>query len=262
MSRPTLYTEEGPGPAGRVELDPAERRHARSLRLAPGDELRLTDGAGMLWRARVEEPLEDGAPLRVMEELPAPADLPVELAFGVARKSRTLWLVEKAVEFGVATLQPLECARSRSVADAARSEGFWRKARRRAVSALKQCGGARLPRIRRVLELEEYLEARHAWPGPSVLLHGEESTRLGGALAGWEGANPLRLLLGPEGGLGPEERARCRDAGWRPASLGPRTLRFETAGVAAVAVAGDALGRQRESRSGSGDDSTSSQEER
>lgn len=262
MSQPTLYTEEGPGPDGRVELERAERKHARSLRLAPGDEIRLTDGDGTLWLARVQEAGGAPARLQVVEELRAPADLPVELAFGVARKSRTLWLVEKAVELGVATLQPVEFVRSRSVADAARSEGFWEKARRRAVSALKQCGGARLPRIRPVAGLGEYLEARGAWPGPSVLLDRTGATPVGRALRGWEGTNPARLLLGPEGGLEPEETARCRRAGWRGASLGPRTLRFETAAVAAAAVAGDALARSGAGESERQGLSTSNQEER
>lgn len=243
MSAATLYCEDGPRADGAVDLDDGERGHVRSLRLRPGDEIRVTDGAGHLWRATVREGDGPAVRLQVIEEIAPPPVLPVELAFGVARKSRVLWLVEKAVELGVATLQPVEFARSRSVADAGRSASFWDKARRRAVAALKQCGGARLPRFAPVTELEDYLRSRREWPGPSVLLRQEAETPLASALEGWQGGNPARLLLGPEGGLEPAEVNRCREAGWLPASLAPRTLRFETAAVAALALAGETLRR-------------------
>lgn len=245
MSRPTLFVSDpGPDPVGqRLELD-GEGGHVRALRLRPGDPCRLTDGGGRLWRARLEDTGEPPV-CRALERLEPPPVLPVELAFGVAAKDRTLWLVEKATELGVLALQPVEFRRSRSVADAGRSRAFWERAARRAVSALKQCGGARLPRFEPVRDLHDLLgRDRRAAPagevaatGPDVLLDREASIPLRDAVAGWAGHPPLRLLLGPEGGLDPEERAACRDAGFALASLGPRALRFETAAVSALAVA-------------------------
>lgn len=250
MTTPTFYVPDpGRRPAGgEVRLPEDEARHARSLRVRPGDEVRVTDGAGRLWRARLEAAPDsggEGMTCTLLEALDPPPRLPVELGFGVAAKDRTLWMVEKAVELGVASLQPVECRRSRSVADAGRSPAFWRKAARRARSALKQCGGARLPDFGPVRDLHEYL-GRSARPGaggelarsgPDVLLD-REGRRLADVLDGWSGEPPLRLLLGPEGGLEDEERAACLQAGFTPASLGPRVLRFETAAVAALAVAG------------------------
>lgn len=246
MSEPTFHVEEpGPDPVGRrIELDPAETRHAASLRVRPGDTIRITDGRGRLWRARIEE-AEGAAACTLTEALAPPPELPVEVAFGVGAKKRTLWLVEKAVELGAAALHPVECRRSASVADAARSTGFWRKARRRAVAALKQCGGARLPEVGPVCDLHDYLgRDRRAAPGgrladagPDLLLDREAGTGLWNALAGWDGERPVRFLLGPEGGLTGEERRACREAGFRPVRLGPRILRFETAAVAALSAA-------------------------
>lgn len=251
MSTPSFFVPDpGPDPLGRtLELGEDEARHVRALRLDPGEEVRLTDGAGRLWRARLEEgpPAPACTPL---EALDAPPPLPVELAFGVGNKKRTLLLVEKAVELGALSLQPVEFRRSRSVADAARTEGFWARAARRGLSALKQCGGARLPDFGPVRDLHAYLDRRVrpepggglAREGPDVLLDRRGGGRLEEALAGWAGRPPLRILLGPEGGLEQEEREACRQAGFTPACLGPRVLRFETAAVAALAVAGQRVG--------------------
>lgn len=253
VTPPTLYVRDpGPDPLGRrLDLADGEADHARALRLQDGDSIRVTDGGGRLWRARFEVG-PDGPACVPEEPLEAPGCLPVELAFGVANRKRTLWLVEKAVELGVLSLQPVEFRRSRSVADAGRSPSFWRKAARRGLSALKQCGGARLPEFGPVRDLHAYL-ARDVRPtpggalaeeGPDVLLDREADRGLAAAVSGWRAAPPLCLLLGPEGGLTAEERAACREAGFEAASLGPRTLRFETAGVAALAVVGQqALGR-------------------
>lgn len=267
MTAPTFYTPEpGRRPEGeRVELSPEEARHVRSLRLRPGDEVRITDGRGRLWRAELTEAPADadgGAACEVLAALEPPPPLPVELGFGVAAKDRTLWMVEKAVELGVVSLQPVECRRSRSVADAGRSPAFWRRAARRGVSALKQCGGARLPDFGPVRDLHDYLD-RDVRPGPrdglapdgpDVLLDREAGRRLRRVLEGWSGDPPARLFLGPEGGLEDEEREACRAAGFTPASLGPRVLRFETAAISALAVAvqqvADPPGEQREEDTG------------
>lgn len=243
---PTFVLEDpGPDPVGDVvALGEEEGGHVRSLRLRAGDRVRVTDGSGRIWGGTLEGGGRE-ATCRILEELEAPPPLPVELAFGVANKKRTLWMVEKAVELGVLRLQPVEFHRSRSVADAGRSTAFWRKAGRRAVSALKQCGGARIPEIGPVRDLHDVL-GRPARPtpsgvrvsgGPNVLLDRDADRALAGVIDGWSGDPPLRVLLGPEGGLTAEERDRCLEAGYAPATLGPRVLRFETAAVAALAVA-------------------------
>ena len=236
----TLYAPglREPVPDGRVVVEGDEARHARAARLRPGAEVRLTDGEGGLWTARLHSLEADRARCVLVERVSAPADLDVELAFGVGSKTRTLWLVEKAVELGVSALQPIEFERSASVADAARSPAFWTKARRRATAALTQCGGARLPRLDAPAALEAYLATlQTARDELAVALDGSGEASLLGLLS--ERAFPrgmIRFLIGPEGGMTPGERDACRAAGFRLVSLGDRVLRFETAALAAAAA--------------------------
>lgn len=246
MSPPTLYAPDAASadPGAEVDLEPDETSHLRALRLRAGDDLAVADGRGGLWLATLVGADASGARVRLRERTEPAGGMPVELAFGVANKSRTLWLVEKAVELGVRTLQPLEFARSRSVADAGRSRGFWEKARRRAVAAMKQCGGARVPEIRPVLEVSRWLDRGGDVErlGQRLLASPDAPRTLLGHLVdrGWRGETPLALAVGPEGGLEEDERAACLDRGVVPVSLGPRTLRFETAALACLSVAAQA----------------------
>lgn len=241
MSLHTVFVEPRiPLVAGaELRLEAEETGHLRAVRASVGDRVLVTDGEGGLWLARLEEAGRREAVCRLIERRPAAADLPVELAFGVGSKDRTLWLVEKAVELGARVLRPIEFERSRSVADGARSAGYWRKARRRAVAALKQCGGARLPHLRPPAELGVYLEEMGPpASGEPRLLGARDGARSAASLlADWDGSRPAALLVGPEGGLEAGEVAACERAGFRPASLGPRILRFETAAVGALVAA-------------------------
>ena len=227
-----------PHPGTPVTVDGDEVRHIRAARLRPGAELRLTDGEGGLWAARLDSLTGNRARCVLLETISSPPDLNVELAFGIGSKQRTLWLVEKAVELGVLGLQPIEFRRSNSVSDAARAPVFWEKARRRAAAALTQCGGSRLPTMGAPCPLEEYLSglaSRRDDLRVALVQHGEDS--LPELLTNRPGANGwIRLLVGPEGGMAPAEQAACRAAGFCLATLGERVLRFETAAIAAASA--------------------------
>jgi 16S rRNA (uracil1498-N3)-methyltransferase len=207
-----------------------------------------------MWDAVLRSAGADHVACEVQEPVDVAPRLPVEVAFGVGNKSHTLWLVEKATELGAQALWPIEFARSRSVADAARSPSFWRKAERRAVSALKQSGGGWLPRIESGLTAEAFLEGpgrdvaalagRPVVPVARILLDAEGEP-LGRRLRSWDGSAPLMMLVGPEGGLTPGEKRALADRGFRTAALGRRTLRFETAALAALAVASQHLETKR-----------------
>ena len=253
---PTFYV---PGISGRtagevLALGDDESRHVRALRLEQGARIQLTDGAGSLWQGRLAEGGRSAT--CVLESVLSPAAaLPVELAFGVGNKVHVMWLVEKATEMGVGRLVPLESERTRSVSDAGRSPAFWNKAERRAISALKQSGGAWLPEMEHPRSLVDYAE-----PAAGSAGSGASGTtlrvRLDGAGDGlrkvidpWGGTGRLGLLVGPEGGWSEGEISLLDDAGFRPASLGPLVLRFETAAVAGLAV----VAQQVLDRAGTGD---------
>ena len=219
-----------------LRLDEEEVRHVRALRLGGNDPIRLTDGRGRSFAARVVTVDKRTVECRLGEPLPTPAALPVELAFGVANKQSTLHLVEKAVEFGVSRLQPVECARSRSMADAGRSPSFWDRARKRARSALKQSESARLPEIMPVMDLESWIGSGALGDRPRIVLD-RDARPLARVLDGWTGSPSLVLLVGPESGLTEDELRASVAAGFQPAWLAWTILGLETAATAALAIA-------------------------
>lgn len=230
-----------------VELGREARHHVKALRLRDGARVRVTNGRGAMWEGRLEGMAGERSSLacRLENSLVVEPLLPVSLAFGVAAKTRTLWLVEKAVELGVEVLQPIEFVRSASVADGARSPAFWNKARKRAEAALEQSGGAWLPELRDPISLDSFLGSGRAPASPGlpdepwrILVTPAADRELLEWLAPWTGRDRLTLLIGPEGGLESSERKAIIAGGFRAARLGDRMLRFETAAIAAVAVAG------------------------
>ncbi len=223
-----------------AELPPAAAHHAlRVLRLAAGDAVVLFDGTGGEYPGRI---VEAGRAVRV--QLGAWCDVeresPLDMALAQALPSgdRMDFVVQKAVELGVARIQPLLAARSvvrLSGERAARRVAHWRQV---AVAACEQCGRNRVPEIAPVLDLRQWLARLPQDNETNRLLLTPRGGRRPRELAG--GGRHL-LLVGPEGGLAAEEEAAARQAGFAALSLGPRILRTETAGPAALAALG-ALG--------------------
>jgi len=222
----------------RAELASDEVSHVRAARLRPGARLTVIDGAGSRWEAELVALDRRRAGCRLLAPLPPDPALPLHLWAPVANRDRSLWLVEKVVELGAATITWIEWERSRSVADAGRSEGFLRRAEGRARSALKQSGRSRLPRLKGSVRPEQAL---HRHDGAGWLADAEGRPWLSAAIArgreGRRGGNGLTVAVGPEGGLTRAERRRCLGAGFEPVSLSSGTLRFETAAVVAIAAA-------------------------
>jgi 16S rRNA (uracil1498-N3)-methyltransferase len=189
---------------------------AAVMRLGPGDRVKLFDDRTGEWLAEIKETsrkrvtLAVGAKLRERETVP---DL--WLLFAPIKRGRIDWLVEKATELGVARLMPV--LTRRTIVERLNLE----RLRGHAIEAAEQCERTVLPELDAPAKLEAVLGA---WPA------GREP------LAGIAAA-PAAILIGPEGGFTDEERAAIRalpDA--RPASLGPRILRADTAALAAVSV--------------------------
>ena len=217
----------------RVVLDQGAAHHATVKRLSVGDPVRLTAGDGRRVHGDIavldRRRLEIECDLASLDLVPAPAH--VALWAPVGDRDRMLLLAEKSVELGASAWRSIVYRRSRSVTPRGEGAAFQEKLRLRMVAALEQCGGAWLP----TLEPEtESADAIGRLPtGHGILLDG------GGAAFTEVMQNvhaPVVLALGPEGGLDPVERSAFADAGWRTASLGANVLRFETAGIAALAL--------------------------
>ncbi|WP_234193388.1 16S rRNA (uracil(1498)-N(3))-methyltransferase [Pseudacidovorax sp. NFM-22] len=224
-------------------LPPGAARHVQVLRLQPGDGITLFDGRGGEFEATVERMGRSDVDVRVgtHHAVEREAPLAVHLAVSMPANDRMDWLVEKATELGVASIQPLQTAHGvlRLAGERAqKKQDHWQAV---AVAACEQCGRNRVPAVHPVRDLGTWLDglgadaptARH------VLGFGDEAQPLGRtALAG----GSALFLSGPEGGLNPQEEARARASGFVLTTLGPRILRAETAPLAALvhllAVAG------------------------
>ena len=223
-----------------VDLPEAAAVHIRRvLRLRAGAELTLFDGHGGEYAAT----LAAGEPLRAQvgthRQVEREAPLPVTLLQGLARGERMDWIVQKATELGVAAIAPIASRYSivqLEAGAAARRVAHWRSV---AIGACEQCGRNRLPLIRPPRELpaacSEVAASLRLLLAPDADISLPQC--LEAALVGDAGPTPsVALLIGPEGGLADEEIELARRAGFSPCTLGPRTLRTETAPLAALAV--------------------------
>ena len=206
------------------------RRLSGVLRLRPGAALRVFDGRGAERMARV---LRSGRAVATLElrEVVAPLPEPrvaVTLACAFPRGARGDWIVEKTTELGVARIVPLRS--DRSVLAAGR--GRLARWRRVAIEAAEQCGRAVVPEL-----------GGEPLPGALQLVADREpGVRVRAALDGAAGTATVALFVGPEGGWSDRERELHAAAGRVAVTLGPRTLRVETAAVVGVAQVLEASG--------------------
>ena len=230
----------------RVTLSREETQHLRGvLRLRPGDEAYVFDGAGNEYLCVVEDAgrrPRDEAVLVVRGAVAPPhAESPLELTLAVAllKHEKFDLVVQKATELGVTRIVPVEAARAdvrlRGPEEAGARLVRWR---RLALEAAKQCGRARVPAVEPPAALDAFLS--DTGRGDETLRRVLFAERGGRGLTetarDWP-ARPRRVaaLVGPEGGWDEEEVEQAREAGWQIVTLGGRTLRAETA---AVVVAG------------------------
>ena len=216
-----------------ITLGESSAHHARVRRLGTGDAVRLTDGRGSLAAGAIAGIGRDALTVVLSSTIDRAQRPPaIHLAVPIGDRDRTLWLAEKAAELGVTSWQPVEFKRSSSVATRGVGSGFARKLETRMIAAIEQSGGAWLPEIAPETSVERLAVLES--PRNRILLD-PDGMPLPDVVRLAHGAEPM-LLFGPEGGIEAEERAALIDAGWRPAKLAESTLRFETAGIAAVAV--------------------------
>jgi len=240
---PRFYCPPPLSPGQTVELPAPVAHHLHVLRMQPGEPLTLFDGRGGQYAAALAEVGKKRAAASVLAFEDVETELPyaVTLAQGLPEGSKMDWIIEKAVELGVAAVEPLAARRSVVRLSSERAEK--RHAHWQGVieSASEQCGRNRLARLAPVADFKTWVAAPQPGAGPRILLSPRAQTSLA-AWAGSSGPQALTLMVGPEGGFTAEEEDAAVAAGALMLSIGPRVLRTETAALAALALLGGVWG--------------------
>ncbi|HSF94307.1 MAG TPA: 16S rRNA (uracil(1498)-N(3))-methyltransferase [Thermohalobaculum sp.] len=201
------------------------------MRQGPGDKVLLFNGADGEWLAEVAEAGKRGATLVCRTQtLPQSQPPDLWLVFAPIKKARTDFIAEKAAEMGCRRLLPVFTRFTNSERVNAG------RLRAHAVEAAEQCGLLSVPEVAEPTTLDALLGG---WDPARRLMFCDESGAGAPAARVLEraGAGPWAVLIGPEGGFSPEERARLAALPYAHAvSLGPRILRADTAAVAALSL--------------------------
>jgi 16S rRNA (uracil1498-N3)-methyltransferase len=218
-----------------VDLPEAVAHHLHVLRLQPGAELRLFNGDGAEYVAQLDSVAKRRAGVSIKARVARDVELPYQITLvqALPEASKMDWIIEKAVELGVAAIQPLAAQRCVVRLAGERAEkklAHWQGV---IVAASEQCGRNRLARLAPVDDFHGWIAQQDMHK--RILL----SPRADDSLAAWARHQPpqaLSLMIGPEGGFTPQEEDAAMAQGALALSMGPRILRTETAGMAAAAA--------------------------
>jgi 16S rRNA (uracil1498-N3)-methyltransferase len=253
---PRFYTPQTLTADAELALDAASARHVQVLRMQPGDGLTLFNGQGGEYAAAVTHMGRSEVRVRVGTHDPIEREAPlqVHLAIGMPANERMEWLVEKATELGVASIQPLMTERTVLRLSGERADkkvAHWQAI---AVAACEQSGRNQVPQLHPILNWSAWLAAAAKRPEQSALrcvLSVHKASVTAQAFANpanaWTAAIPrapgmalqassIECICGPEGGLSPAEEAAAIASGYVPVGLGGRVLRAETAPLAALSL--------------------------
>jgi 16S rRNA (uracil1498-N3)-methyltransferase len=224
-------------PGERTELPAGPARHVQVLRKQPGEHITLFNGRGGEFEATITQMGRSTVQVEVgthhaLERETARA---VHLAMGIPANERMDWLVEKATELGVASIQPLIAERSVLKIKGERAEKKHAHWQAIAVAACEQCGRNRVPVIHAPLGLADWLALAPPSSAASrfVLSLRAPQRPLAEAVPG---TGEITFLSGPEGGLSSAEEDAALASGFAALNLGPRVLRAETAPLAVLAA--------------------------
>lgn len=235
----TFFSAEQLVVGGSVTLPEEVAHHIRVARVGVGECVALRDGAGGAAVGTLVKVARTSATVDIFEVSQLARPSPIHLLAPVADRERMLWLAEKTTELGVTSWRPVVWRRSKSVSPRGEGPMFQAKVRARMTAALIQSGGGWLPDVFPEAPIDRAIAAAPA--GTRLIL-----TREGAPISSITLTAPITIALGPEGGMEDSEREVFVGAGFLPVALGETTLRFETAGVAAVAIAGASLALSRQ----------------
>ncbi len=218
-----------------VDLPEQVAHHCQVLRLAIGDMLVLFNGSGGSYVASLCSIEKRHVTVDIKTFDPTEIELPyaISLAQGLPESGKMDWIIEKAVELGAAGIHPLQTQRSVTRLSGDRAEK--RRTHWQGVieSASEQCGRNRLAQLGGIADFKQWISQQDMHRRIILAPDAQQS------LADWARHHPaqaLTLIVGPEGGFSEAELRLATDHGAIALGLGPRILRCETAGLAAIST--------------------------
>ncbi len=236
-----LFVKSKLAPGGEVELDSGQAHYLGNvLRLREGEDILLFNGMDGEWCASLAALGKKKARAVVSHQTRPQGEGPdLHYLFAPLKRVRLDYMAQKATELGASVLRPV--LTRRTVAERVKIDRLLANA----VEAAEQCGILRVPEI---APPEPLLKVLAAWEEDRALIFADEAAPSASPLEalGALKPGPVAVLVGPEGGFDPEERALLLAKPFvHPISLGPRVMRADTAAVAALALVNAALGDWR-----------------
>ncbi|HWP80877.1 MAG TPA: 16S rRNA (uracil(1498)-N(3))-methyltransferase [Candidatus Acidoferrum sp.] len=222
-------------PSGAFSLTGEDGRHAAaSLRLKAGEPVTLCDGHGCDYDCVCTGVSAGEVQLKVVGTRPSEGEPPCEIALFqcLPKGDKMDEIVQKSVELGATRIVPVLSQRCISRPEGAALKKKTARWNQIAREAAMQSGRGRIPPVDDCVTFDEALRRMAIFPCPVLLYEGEGERKL----TALDPRGGCALLVGPEGGIAPAEAAAAHAAGIPAVTLGPRILRTETAGPAAIAI--------------------------
>lgn len=222
-----------------IRIEGGDAQHiGKVLRLNVGDEITICDGAGNDYQAKISRIEKNEVQSRIISRCKADTEpkLRVVLYQGIPKAAKMDFVIQKAVELGVAEIVPVMTKRSVVKLDAKGAKGKVERWNKIAAEASKQCNRAVIPEVAPVMNLKEALSHMQQMDLKLIPYEAEEKTGLRDVLEQHGQAENIGILIGPEGGFDQMEVETAREAGLLPVRLGRRILRTETAPLAVIAA--------------------------
>ena len=234
MHIPRLYTLQMITRGAELAISGQTAHHVvHVLRIHSCAAVQVFNGEGSEYRAVVKTIKRSEIILEIAEAIAVrpESSLDITLLQGITRNDRMDLILQKAVELGVSTIQPLLTQRSQTHLKGSRLEKRFNHWQSIVISACEQCGRATIPQLATAMNYSDWMNKQKTG-GLRLLLQPNSKTGLGTLKRPDE---EVQVLIGPEGGLNPDEEVLAKAAGFTGVSLGQRILRTETAALATLA---------------------------
>jgi 16S rRNA (uracil1498-N3)-methyltransferase len=235
---PRFYVPQPRIERGMLRIEGNEVKHIRRvLRLKAGDEITVFNGSGKEYEGTIVEEGPSSVLIMIQNILPSQREshLEITLAQSLLKGEKMEYLIQKATELGAKEIIPFFSSRSVPLLEKSRGLKRYHRWERIVIEASKQCGRGLVPDIRPLQDYSEMLQAAHRDSLRLILWEGE-GARLKEVLEGSKEKRRIFFIVGPEGGLTPDEVEQAKRTGFFPVTLGERILRSETASLCLLSI--------------------------